>query len=222
MKRSITRHRVATLALVATLLCWWSAAGADPRTFNIHYTSRATFKTEAPLETVIGTTGGEGGGVAGRVSLDPARPQDVKGTIRVDLNTLRTGIDRRDAAMRGKNFLDSESNDTNRYAVFEAKGAEVAGPLEPGKTTTAKVRGTLTIRGKPIETVADCSINYIRLTPEQIEAQKRYGFTAENLRVTAKFNTTFTNHGMQVPQLLVLKVSNEIQIETDLVLVLAQ
>ena len=109
----------------------------------------------------------------------------------------------------------------HRYAVFEAKGAEVGGPLEPGKTTPAKVRGTLTIRGKPIETVADCTINYIRLSPEQIEAQKRYGFTAENLRVTAKFNTSFTNHGMQVPQLLVLKVSNEIQIEADLVLVLA-
>src|SRR5262245_16160566 len=222
MRRSVIGSHVATLVLVATLLSWWSVAGADPRAFNIHYTSRATFKTEAPLETVIGTTGGEGGNVAGQVSLDPARPQGVKGTIRVDLNSLRTGIDRRDAAMRGKNFLDSEGNDTNRYAVFEAKGAEVAGPLEPGKTTTAKVRGTLTIRGKPIETVADCTINYVRLTPEQVEAQKRYGFTPENLRVTAKFNTSFTNHGMQVPQLLVLKVSNEIQIEADLVLVLAQ
>ena len=217
----MTRRQGAALALVAILLAGWSVAAAEPRAFNVHYTSRATFKTEAPLETVIGTTGGEGGGVTGRVSLDPARPQDVTGTIKVDLNTLKTGIDRRDAAMRGKNFLDSEGNETNRYAVFEAKGAEVGGPLEPGKTTPAKVRGTLTIRGKPIETVADCTINYIRLSPEQIEAQKRYGFTAENLRVTAKFNTSFTNHGMQVPQLLVLKVSNEIQIEADLVLVLA-
>jgi hypothetical protein len=59
------------------------------------------------------------------------------------------------------------------------------------------------------------SINYTT-------AQKRYGFTAENLRVTAKFNTSFTNHGMQIPQLLILKVSNDIQLEADLVLVLAQ
>ena len=71
-------------------------------------------------------------------------------------------------------------------------------------------------------TVADCTINYVRLSPEQVEAQKRYGFTAENLRVTAKFNTSFTNHGMQIPQLLILKVSNDIQLEADLVLVLAQ
>jgi hypothetical protein len=31
--------------------------------------------------------------------------------------------------------------------------------------------------------------------------------------------TTFTDHGMQVPQLLFLKVSNEIQLETDLTFV---
>ena len=39
--------------------------------------------------------------------------------------------------------------------------------------------------------------------------------------MNAKFATTFTNHGMQVPRLLILKVSNDIQLEADLVLVLA-
>jgi len=60
-----------------------------------------------------------------------------------------------------------------------------------------------------------------KLTPEQVESQKRFGLTAESLRVSAKFPTTFTNHAMQVPQLLFLKVSNDIQLEADLVLVLA-
>jgi predicted Zn-dependent protease len=57
---------------------------------------------------------------------------------------------------------------------------------------------------------------------KQAEAQKRFGFSTENMRVSAKFATTFTNHGMQVPQLFILKVSNEIVLETDLVLILAQ
>jgi len=36
--------------------------------------------------------------------------------------------------------------------------------------------------------------------------------------VKAKFATTFTDHGMQVPQLLLfLKVNNEVELETDLV-----
>ena len=62
-------------------------------------------------------------------------------------------------------------------------------------------------------------VSYIKLTPEQVEAQKRFGFTAENLRVKAKLGTKFTNHNMQVPQILILKVSDDIQVETDLILV---
>jgi polyisoprenoid-binding protein YceI len=206
--------------LVALALCaWCAAASADPRTFNVNYTSRATFKTDAPLETVVGTTAGQGS-VSGSVVVDPLRPQEARGTVRVDLNALKTGIDQRDAAMRGKNFLDTEASEANRYAVFEVKSVDIAGPLEPGKSTPARVRGTLTIRGKPIETVAESTITYLRLSPEQLEGQKRFGFTAENLRVAAKFATTFTNHGMQVPKLLVFKVSNEIELETDLILVL--
>ena len=210
--------RIAWLALLAIGM-GSAIADADTKTFKVNYTSRATFRTEAPLETIVGTTAGDGA-VTGNVTLDPAKPQDAKGTIKVDLNALKTGIDRRDAHMRGKEFLDSENNETNRYAVFEVKGAEVAGPLEPGKATPAKVRGTLTIRGKSIDTWAECSLNYVKLTPEQVEAQKRFGFTTENVRANAKFRTSFTNHGMQVPQLLVLKVSDDIQLETDLVLVL--
>ena len=215
IRRSLT---TACLLLLAVGL-WSAIAAADTKTFKVNYTSRATFRTEAPLETIVGTTGGDGA-VTGNVMLDPARPQDAKGTIKVDLNALKTGIDRRDTHMRSKDFLDSESNETNRYAIFEVKGAEVAGPLEAGKTTPAKVRGTLTIRGKTVDTWADCALTYVKLTPEQAEAQKRFGFTTENIRANAKFRTSFTNHGMQVPQLLVLKVSDDIQLEADLVLVM--
>jgi polyisoprenoid-binding protein YceI len=215
MNRKLVMGGVVAVAVLA-----WGVADAQTRTFNVNYTSRATFKTDAPLETIVGTTGGQGA-VTGNVTLDPARPQDAKGTVRVDLNALKTGIDRRDAQMRGKDFFDSEGNEANRWAVFEVKGIEIAGPLEPGKTIPAKVRGTLTIRGKALDTVADSTVYYLRLTPEQVESQKRFGLTAESVRVNAKFPTTFTNHGMQVPQLLILKVSNDIQLEADLVLVLA-
>ena len=207
-------------SLVATALFAGDVADAQPRTFNVHYTSRATFKTDAPLETIVGTAAGQGA-VAGNVTLDPGRPQDAKGTVRVDLNALKTGIDRRDAHMRSKDFFDSEGNEANRWAVFEVKGIDIAGSLEPGKSLPARVRGTLTIRGKAIDTVADSTVYYLKLTPEQVESQKRYGLTAESLRVNAKFATAFTNHAMQVPQLLFLKVSNDIQLEADLVLVLA-
>jgi hypothetical protein len=40
--------------------------------------------------------------------------------------------------------------------------------------------------------------------------------------VRAKFATTFTDHGLQIPQVLILKVSNDLQLETDLTFVRAQ
>jgi len=213
-------RKIVVSSLVALGVFAWGVADAQTRTFNVHYTSRATFKTDAPLETIVGTTAGQGS-VTGNVTLDPARPQEAKGRVRVDLNALKTGIDRRDAHMRSKDFFDSEGNEANRWAVFDVKGIEIASALEPGKSVPAKVRGTLTIRGKAVDTAADSTVYYLKLTPEQVESQKRYGLTAESVRVSAKFATAFTNHAMQVPQLLFLKVSNDIQLEADLVLVLA-
>ena len=189
------------------------SALAEPLTFKVLSYSRATFKTEAPLETVIGNTSGPG--VSGSVTGDPARPQGATGTIRVDLTTVKTGIDRRDAQMLGKEFLDTQ-NGENRFAVFDLKEVGIDGPLDPGKEMTAKLWGTLTIKGRPVEITADARITYLKLTPEQLETQKRFGFTSDNMRVTARFRTSFTNHGMQVPQVLFLKLSNDIQLEVDL------
>ena len=178
--------------------------------------SRATFKTDAPLETVIGNTSGPA--MSGAVTGDLAKPQTATGSIRVDLTTVKTGIDKRDADMRGKDYLDTE-NEANRFAVFDLKGVEIAGPLESGKEVPGKLKGILTIKQKPVEVTAEARITYLKLSPAQAEEQKRFGFSTDNLRVKAKFNTSFTNHGIQIPQLLFLKLSNEIQLETDLTFV---
>ncbi len=178
--------------------------------------SRATFKTDAPLETVIGNTSGPA--ISGTLAGDPAKPNLANGTIRIDLSTLKTGIEKRDADMRSKDYLDTDT-EGNRQAVFELKGVEIGGPLEPGKEAPARLKGILTIKQKPVEITANARITYVRLTPEQLEVQKRFGFTSENIRVKSNFTTSFTNHGMKVPELLLFKLSNDIQIETDLTFV---
>ena len=163
--------------------------------------SYTTFKSDAPLETVVGHTADTG--LQGELNVDPAKPQAAKGTVKVDMNTVRTGIDKRDADMRGKPYLETDI-EANRWVTFEVQSAELAGPLETGK---------------PVERVADGTVTYIKLSPDQVEAQKRFGFTSDNLKIRAKLATTFTDHAMQVPQLLILKLSNDIAIETDLTFV---
>jgi polyisoprenoid-binding protein YceI len=193
------------------------SAMAEPITFKMlsNY-SRATFKADAPLETIVGTTSGPG--VTGNLTVDPAKPDAAAGTIKVDLSTLSSGVTKRDEDMKGTQYLDTAASDANRYAVFEVKNVELAGPLEPGKEAAAKVTGILTIKGKPVQKVADARVTYIKLTTDQLEKdnQKRFGFTTDNLKVRAKFATTLTDHGIPIPQLLILKLSNDIQLETDL------
>ena len=207
--------RLATLASAALVMALAaSQAHADAMSFKLlpNY-SRATFKSDAPLETFVGNTAAEG--VDGTLTLDPAKPQTATGSVRVDMNLVKTGIEKRDADMRSKNYLDTEVA-ANRWVTFELKSVEIAGPLEPGKTVPAKVKGILTVKQKPVERVVDATVTWIKLTPEQVEAQKRFGFTADNIKVRAKFATSFTDHGLQIPQILFYKVANDIQLETDL------
>lgn len=117
--------------------------------------------------------------------------------------------------MRAKNFLDTEV-EANRWITFEMKSMDIAGPLEPGKPIPARVRGVLTLKQRPVERVADSTVTWIRLTPSQVESQKRSGLAADNSKVRSRLAMTFTDHGVQVPQRLVFKISNEIQLETDL------
>src|SRR3989338_352136 len=179
MSRSLAAVLLGALAVSLAPL----PAEADPISFKVLYTSRAAFKTDAPLETIVGTTSGEA--VSGSVTVDPARPQGATGSVRVDLTTLKTGIDKRDADMRSKSYLDTEV-EANKYAVFELKG---------------------------VETVADARVTYQKLALEQLESLRRFGFTSDMIRIKATFKTAFTNHGMQVPQLLFLKLSNDMQLE---------
>jgi len=212
------RIHVGLLAVLTAALVP-AAAVADAISFKLlRNQSRATFKSDAPLETFVGNTAAEG--VDGTLTVDPARPQEARGTVKVDMNQVRTGIDKRDSDMRAKNYLDTEV-EANRWVTFEVTSVEIAGPLEPGKAIPAKVKGILTIKQKPVEKVADATITYVKLSPEQAEQQKRFGFTADNVKVRAKFTTTFTDHAMQVPQLLFFKVANELLLETDLTFVRA-
>jgi polyisoprenoid-binding protein YceI len=210
--------RLAACASAAFVLALAAGeARADAMSFKLlpNY-SRATFKSDAPLETFVGNTAAEG--VNGTLTLDPAKPQATTGSVKVDMNLVKTGIDKRDADMRSKNYLDTEV-EANRWVTFDVKSVEIAGPLEPGKTVPAKVKGILTVKQKPVERVADATVTWIKLTPEEVEAQKRFGFAADNIKVRARFGTTFTDHGLTIPAILFYKVSNDIQLETDLTFV---
>ena len=205
------------VALAATMLMCATPAVAETLNFTLltKY-SQASFRSDAPLETFVGTSALDG--IQGSLTLDPAKPQDAKGGVQVDMNRVTTGNDKRDADMRGKNYLETDVPG-NRWVTFEIKRVEITGPLVPGKETPAKVHGVVTIKQKPVARVADTSVMYVKLTPEQLEQQRRFGFGSDNIKVKATVTTTFTEHGMQIPELMFLKVANSLLMTADLVFV---
>jgi polyisoprenoid-binding protein YceI len=213
------RSHLASLLVMVTMLAP-ALVFAEPMKMTLHKNySQASFKSDAPLETFVGVAGKDA--VEATLMFDPAKPAATTGLVKIDMMKVSTGIEKRDADMRSKSYLDTDV-EANRVVTFELKSVEVTAPLEPGKSVPARVRGILTIKQKPVERLAEANVTYIKLTPEQVEQQKRFGFTSDNLKVKARFTTTFTDHGMQIPQLLFLKVNNELQLEADLTFVRAQ
>ena len=151
--------RLGALALTAAALMP-PVVFADPMNFKMlsNY-SRATFKSDAPLETIVGTTAGPA--VTGNLTVDPAKPAGGKGTVKVDLTTLNSGVTKRDADMQEPRFLDT-ANEANKHAVFEIKSIDIASPLVAGKEVPAKVKGVLTIKQKPVDIVADARVTYVK------------------------------------------------------------
>ena len=80
----------AKLSLVVGLCVWLPVlARAEAKTFQIAggSQSKATFVSDAPLETMTGTTNK----VTGTLTVDPVDITQTKGTFRVSVKSLDTG-----------------------------------------------------------------------------------------------------------------------------------
>lgn len=214
----MTRLASLGLALVLTV----ASAPATAETLDLvllKKSSHASFRNDAPLETFVGTSAIEG--IEGHLAVDPGAPHAARGAVRVDMTRVSTGIGKRDADMRSKSWLDTEV-EANRWVTFEIQRVEIAGPLLSGKEVPAKIHGVLTVKQKAVSRVAEARVTYLKLTPEQVEQQKSFGFTSDNIKVKAKLTTTYTDHGMRVPQVLFLAVADEIELIAELLFVRAR
>jgi polyisoprenoid-binding protein YceI len=175
--------------------------------------SRATFKSDSPVDVVVGHTPPHG--IAGTLTLDVDRPAGARGTIRIDMTTVRTGLDRRDADLRSTDFLATDV-EANRWATFEVTGAHLGGPLVADQPVRAKVVGILTVKQTPVPRVADATVTWIRPTPARPAPEGRSGSIADTLRVRARLFTRFTNHGMRLPEVMGVAIADDIEIDADL------
>lgn len=109
-------------------------------------------------------------GVTGDVVFDPANPANTKINASIDVTTLHTHDDKRDAHVKGADFLDAEHHPT---MTFVSKGVTAAGKNQ------WKVTGDLTFRGVTNEVTLD-------VESAGVEAKDPWG----NLRTGAEATTT--------------------------------
>ena len=182
-------------------------AEAQARTFRIRNDggSRIQFISDAPLETITGVSTH----VTGELEADVNDATAMRGTVRVRVASLRTGIDLRDEHLRAPNWLDAA-----RWpdVTFEVTRIEGAGRLAPNQVANLRVHGRFSLHGVTRDLVANAQVRYIPLTDE-LRANHVDG---DVIRVQASFRVLLTDYNVSVPLPVRLKVANEIRVNVTL------
>ncbi len=183
---------IAAAAMTLSLATAASTASAQARELPIER-ARTQFRSEAQLETINGVSRQ----ASGSVSFDPANVGATRGRIVVPVRSLQTGIEERDEHLVGPDWLDAANHPE---IVFEITSVRGAGTLEAGQDADLRVQGNLTLHG----------------VTRPVTARVRVRWDGEgSLRGRAQFRVALDDHGVEVPSVVRLKVSNEITIRMD-------
>ncbi len=172
--------------------------------------SRVSFTSEAPLETIVGTTTD----ASGTLHLDLGNlSAGSSGTVEVDLASIKTGVELRDEHLRGENWLDTEKHPK---ASFKLTKLTLPGggnaQLWPGRKVTATVEGELTIKGTTKALTAEVTASYRPWT----EDLARFKLDGDVLRVQTEFKVKLGDFGISAPKLVGSKVAEEVVIALNL------
>lgn len=183
--------------ILAICLATPAISQADAAKFRVH-DGKATFVSDAPLETMTGTTAK----VTGGGTFDPADLSTTKGTFKVPVVSMRTGNDLRDEHLQSDSWLDAKKNPHIVFEIVEVSGAQ---SLKAKKDTKVKVKGKFTAHG--ITKIVEAN-GTVKWTP--VDGGK------DDLRIKAKFSANLEDHDISVPSIVRLKVANEMTVAVDL------
>lgn len=159
--------------------------------------SKATFVSDAPLETMTGTTDQ----VTGSLTVDPSDISKTTGDFKAPVKSLRTGNDLRDEHLQGDGWLDAKKNPFIHFEISEViLGKKGNKELKQGKDKKVEVKGKFTAHGVTRLVTAKGTVNW----------------SGNGIRIKADFPVNLTDHDISVPSIVRLKVANEIQVSVDL------
>ncbi len=191
-------QKMSKVALIlAVCLASPAVSQADATKFKVRK-GTATFVSDAPLETMEGTTAK----VTGSVTFDPGDLSTTKGTFKAPVTSMRTGNDLRDEHLQSDSWLDAKKNPLIVFEIAEVSGVEA---LKPKKSNKVKVKGKFTAHGITKMVVANGTVKW-----SPVDGGR------DGLRIKANFTATLEDHDVSVPSIVRLKVSNEIAVSVDI------
>jgi polyisoprenoid-binding protein YceI len=193
-------HTLVALACLLLPALGAQSAFAQAKTFKVDKTgNKIQFVSDATLEKITGVSTD----AAGDLTVDPAKPADAKGTFRVEVASIRTGVDLRDEHLKGDAWLDAKKTPHIEFTITKISGID---KLAPNTTHDATVTGKFTMHGVTREVTTKAKV---RWTPAA-------GASKDTMRIVASFTVKLEDHKVSVPQIVRLKVAPEIQVNVDL------
>lgn len=186
-------------AVLACLLCFSVPDRSGAQELHVDRTADRSvrFVSQAPLEDFDGVTQAIDGFVllpgGLKVGLVPA---DSRIYLEVDLASIDTGISLRNRHMRD-NYLHT---DRFPYATYSAEVTRIAEP-SPGAYVIS-ARGVLSIHGVDRERTLECQ------TEDAVPPH----------RVSCGFTVLLSDHDIEIPRLMFLKVADEVELSLEFVL----
>lgn len=185
--------------ILAAFMAVPAVSQADATTFVVRADgkSKATFVSDAPLETMTGKTSK----VSGSLSMDPANIRNTSGSFKAPVVSLRTGNDLRNEHLQGDGWLDAKKNPNIHFEITEViLGKKDSPELKSGKDRKVQVKGKFTAHGVSKPVLAKGTVNW----------------SGKQLRIKADFTVVLEDHNISVPSIVRLKVANDIAVSVDL------
>lgn len=199
-----TIPRLVSAAVVALSV---SASFAAPQSFDFKDpkgVNNVQFHLDAPLESISG----QGTGITGTVSFDPAAPAATTGRIVLSTDSLTVGNPKMVEHLHGANWLDVAKFPE---IVFEAKSLVHA--VTTGESTKADIHGVLTVKGVAKDITVPVTITYL---PGKLGARlNQPDLKGDVLVLRAQFSIKRSDFGIQVGQ-YANNVSEQIELTLSL------
>lgn len=196
------------LSPIVALTALSSVASAEAVLYKVNATgwSRATFESDAPLESIVGITTK----VDGVIKVDREKPAGATAKIEIDVAGFNTGNSMRDGHLRSKDWLDADAHPKITFELAEITGLDA---LVPEKYVKANAEGKLTIRGVTRKVTVPVRVGLFTYS-EKLKKLMPY-VSSDVLRVSTRFDIRLSDYGVKIPEMLGLKVSEVVKVRVD-------